>query len=282
MGCFPPNGTVTVEVSGSVTDDKEKKEEKKEEKKVEEVKTQEVKEEVITKEEVKTSETKEVKQVSYSETKTTTVVKEESSSSEVVASSQEQEAWMVEVDFAVELEDFDNDKCVEVPLSGWFKKGEEKVEMDLKRIELGEKGKIRINGKDEHGDYKLKGKINHDGSVLLEKKYETSEKVFKFKGQINDKGDIEGKWMGKHDNKGGEFLIQLGFTKKLTEDVHKGFVGLVEGPPSVGLMKYKDGWGVIREVKEGEFEIMYAKGWKKSLNFNPNEGYFILEDWTFT
>lgn len=295
MGCFPANGVVTVEVSGSVTDEKEakkedKKEDKKEEKKVEQVTRAEVKkEETITKvekiEEVKEEvreETTEVKEVTYTETKTITVVKEESSTSEVVSSSQEQDTLTLEFEFNVVHEEKPSDKFYDMPLAGWMTKGGEKVEMDLKRVELGENGKIRINGTDEHGDYKLKGIFSPDGKVLLEKKYEASDKQFKFKGAFNDKGDIEGKWFGKHDKQSGEFLIQLGFNAKMNDLEHNNaFAGFVNGPQRIGLIQHKDGWAVIREVKDGEFELMYAKGWKKTMKFVYSDDCIIADSWNF-
>jgi len=293
MGCFPGITAEASVTSGNGIEngeDKEKNEDKKnkenKEKEAEKkgVNTEKTKEE--EKKEVNTEKTKkevkvestEITTVSYShsESVSKSVAKEESSTSQV------SESHMMEVDFAIELGDFETKKVFEIPLTGKYTKGDKTIEMDLKKIELGERGRMRIKGKDEDGNYKLKGEFYQDGQVFMQKTYEDTGKVIKLKGKLSDiNGDIEGKWFGKHDKSGGSFVLSIGFSKKLVDVTNTHFLGLLETTPHLGLMKFKEGWGVIQEGIEGEFEILYARGTKCTVNFDPTQEYCIIDGCTY-
>jgi hypothetical protein len=54
---------------------------------------------------------------------------------------------------------------------------------------------VKGKGKDENGDFKVKGKVHSDGTVSFKKEYSGGRHKVEYEGRINEAGDaIKGDW----------------------------------------------------------------------------------------
>lgn len=67
-------------------------------------------------------------------------------------------------------------------------------------------GAVTGKGKDEEGEFTLKGNVARDGSLSFKKKYK-NKKVIEYEGKLHDK-EINGKWSANGQT--GVFSIKVG------------------------------------------------------------------------
>jgi hypothetical protein len=153
-----------------------------------------------------------------------------------------QTATIIEQTF--QLEKVSVGEAIKLPMKAWFKQKGATYNMEFTEIEIGERGLIRLSGKDAAGSFEMKGRIMADDQVAIKKQYSDRHKSL-YQGTM-DMWMIEGKWSDVIDDKTAqenEFKIEFTLNKFVYLDYHYAFTS---SKPCAGLLKTDQGWGVLK------------------------------------
>lgn len=148
---------------------------------------------------------------------------------------------VVETITVYKLEEVEEGEAFSFPTSAWYTENGEEIEMKIKKIELGENGKIRLKGKDDIGHFKMRGRFLLDGKVYIEKSYESIYTVY-YNGKLFN-NTIAGTWVIPNQSSG-PFRIEFGLQGWA---YGSSYIGFADEDLSCGIYydDYYKNWGLI-------------------------------------
>ena len=107
---------------------------------------------------------------------------------------------------ATDISSFEKKKSKGGIWKGYYEQFGQQQEMTFKSFKAKVGDKLKGKGKDEIGEFTLKGKVHSDGAVDFKKEYKGRHTV-NYMGRMNGKNVIEGEW--EVSGASGNFKIEV-------------------------------------------------------------------------